>query len=201
MSLKIRLLFGPLAAILFCSGIGVLGSLVTDYHQVRQTVSEIGEIGSPMRFPFTALLCATAACLLIFALGLKDASSRAGHSPIGAAFVAVMAICAAGVGICAYPHHLHNVFGMAELVGYQAPAVLAFTWRRDTQPTVASFSWGMYALVMVAIAANLSVLSPHGSLWAYERPVYGIVQRSLFAAWFLWSAGVGVILMRQFRRR
>jgi hypothetical protein len=68
------------------------------------------------------------------------------------------------------------------------------------QPTVASFSWGMYALVMVAIAANLSVLSPHGSLWAYERPVYGIVQRSLFAAWFLWSAGVGVILMRQLRR-
>ena len=59
MSLKIRLLFGPLAAILFCSGIVVLGSFVTDYHQVRQTVSEIGEVGSPMQFPFTALLCAT----------------------------------------------------------------------------------------------------------------------------------------------
>jgi hypothetical membrane protein len=201
MSLKSRLLFGPLAAILFCLGIGVLGSFVTDYHQVRQTVSEIGEVGSPMRFPFTALLCATAVCLLIFASGMKDASSRAGHSPLGAAFVAVMGICAAGVGIFAYPHPLHTVFGMAELIGYQAPAVLAFTWRRDTQPGVAWFSWGMYALVMVAIAANLSVLNPRGSLWAYERPVYGIVQRSLFAAWFLWSAGVGVLLMRQASRR
>jgi hypothetical protein len=71
MSMKIRLLFGPIAAILFCSAIIALGSFVTDYDQVRQTVWEIGEVGPPMQFPFTALLCATAVCLLMFALGLR----------------------------------------------------------------------------------------------------------------------------------
>jgi hypothetical protein len=62
--LKDRLLFGPVAAVLFGLGIGVLGLFVPDYHQVRQTVSEIGEGGSPMRFAFTALLCATGVVLV-----------------------------------------------------------------------------------------------------------------------------------------
>ena len=34
-----------------------------------------------------------------------------------------MALSAAGVGVFAYPHPLHNVFGISELVGYQAPLV------------------------------------------------------------------------------
>lgn len=197
MFVKRRLFFGPLAAFLFCLGVIMLGSFVPDYHQVRQTVSEIGEVGSPMQFPFTFLLCATAVCLFVFALGLRDASSQAGHSPLSAVFVAAMGVCAAGVGIFAYPHPLHNVFGMAELIGYQAPAVFAFTWRRDGKPALSTFSWFMYAIIVLAIVANLSVLNPHSNLWAYERPMYGVVQRALFAAWFLWSAIIGAVLTRQ----
>jgi hypothetical protein len=28
------------------------------------------------------------------------------------------------------------------------------------------------------------------------KPVYGLVQRGLFAAWFAWAAGVGLMLRR-----
>ena len=82
---------------------------------------------------------------------------------------------------------------MAELIGYQAPAVLAFTWRREGRSAVVTFSWSVYTLILLAIGANLCVLNPHGKLWEYERPAYGIVQRILFGAWFLWSFGVGVL--------
>ena len=38
-----------------------------------------------------------------------------------------MALPAAGIGVFAYPHPAHNVFGMSELIGYQAPLVFALT--------------------------------------------------------------------------
>ena len=56
------------------------------------------------------------------------------------------------------------------------------------------FSFVMAVVVWVSIGLNLTTLHRHGSLWEEIRPVYGIVQRSLFAAWFGWCGMVGVLL-------
>jgi len=52
--------------------------------------------------------------------------------------------------------------------------------------------WGV-----AAIALNLSSLDRLGPVWAYVKPAYGLVQRALFAVWFGWCAGVGVLLFRR----
>jgi hypothetical protein len=52
-------------------------------------------------------------------------------------------------------------------------------------------------LVWLAIVANLSSMDRGGTLWLYARPVYGLVQRSLFAAWFGWAAVIGLMLFRE----
>ena len=49
LSVSGRLLFGPLAGILLVFGVGALALMVPGYSHVHQTVSEIGEIGSPAR--------------------------------------------------------------------------------------------------------------------------------------------------------
>ncbi len=60
-----------------------------------------------------------------------------------------MALPAAGIGVFAYPHPLHNVFGLSELIGYQAPLILSLTWRRDPQATtLVAFSWIMFEVNM-----------------------------------------------------
>lgn len=74
-----RVLFGPLAGALLVAGIAVLPLWVPGFSQVRQTVSEIGEMDSPARIPFAIMLCAVALCLLIFAAGVRAESKRAGH--------------------------------------------------------------------------------------------------------------------------
>jgi hypothetical protein len=74
-----RLLFGPSAAAVLLAGIAVLPLWVPGFSQVRQTVSEIGEMDSPARIPFAIMLCAVALCLLIFALGVGAESKRAGR--------------------------------------------------------------------------------------------------------------------------
>jgi hypothetical protein len=175
-----------------------LALTVPGYSQVHQTVSEIGEMGSPARVPFAIMLSCVAACILVLASGVRDIAVGAGRSPLAAYVLGCMALSIAGVGVFAYPHPLHNVFGLSELVGYQAPLILALTWRRDPRAsTVVIFSWVMTGLVWVAIALNLGSLDRHGTLWAYLQPAYGLVQRALFAVWFGWCAGIGVLLFRR----
>jgi hypothetical membrane protein len=196
-----RLLFGPLAAVIFALGITVLARLVPGYSHVHQTVSEIGEIGSPARLPFAIMLFCVAACVLVFAWALRDLSVATHHSPLAAYLTGFMAVPVVGIAIFAYPHPLHNVFGISELIGYQAPLAFALTWRRDPQAktTVAS-SWILFALIWGAIALNLSSLDRHGAIWAYVKPVHGLAQRSLFAAWFGWCVVAGMLLFQRFRR-
>ena len=193
-----RLLFGPLAAVLLLVGVAALPLGVPGYDPVRQTVSEIGEVGSPMRWVFTALLCAISLCVLVFAWGLARRDASRWPAYLTGAF----AVSVAGVGVFAFPHDLHNVFGMSQLIGYQAPLVLAIAWRRapGAQPAVV-FSAVMAALVLLMIVLNLSSIIDRGGdgLWAMVGPVYGLVQRGLFAAWFAWAAGLGLILSRQSR--
>jgi hypothetical membrane protein len=193
-----RLLLGALAAVILACGIVGLALLVPGYSHVRQTVSEIGELDSPARIPFTVMLCAVAACLVMFAFAVRDASIRAGHATVAAWLIGCAAVSIAGVGLFAFPHPLHNVFGQSELIGYQAPLALALAWRRDPGAKgLVAFSWILFALVWVAIALNLGILDRHGAFFAYERPVYGLVQRSLFATWFGWCAIAGVLLWRR----
>jgi hypothetical membrane protein len=193
-----RLLFGPAAGAILALGIAGLALLVPGYNHVHQTVSEIGEIGSPARVPFAIMLCCVAACILVFAAAVRDRSVRAGHSQLAAYLIGFMALSAVGVGVFAYPHPLHNVFGLSELIGYQAPLFLAITWRRDrrAKPLVV-LSWILYLVICVAIALNLSSLDRQGSVWASVKPVYGLAQRLLFAAWFGWCAAVGLLLFQR----
>jgi hypothetical membrane protein len=193
-----RLLFGPLAAALLLVGVAALPLMVPGYSPIRQTVSEIGEVGSPARAPFTALLCVIAAGLVVFAAGVRRLSVETGRSSWPAYLIGAMAISAGGVGVFAFPHPLHNVFGLSELIGYQAPLVLVLAWRRDpTARAAVALSGIMAAVVWLAILANLSSIFRDPVVWAQLKPIYGLVQRALFAAWFGWVALLGATLYRR----
>ena len=195
-----RLWFGPIATVLFFAGIFAIGLMIPGYSPIRQTVSELGEVGSPGRVVFSILLSLVAVSLIIFAGAVAHTLRESGHSRLPAYFVGAMAISAAGAGIFAFPHPLHNVFGMSELIGYQAPLVAALVCRKDqSAKRLNVFSIVMYIAVLLAIAANMTTLHRHGDLWAHIRPFYGVAQRFLFAAWFFWCAGYGVLLLRSRR--
>jgi hypothetical membrane protein len=174
MKWKYRWLFGADSRSHLFVGITRLALVVPGYSQVRQTVSEIGEVGSPARVPFAIMLCCVAACIMVFALAVRDISVEVGHSQLAAYFIGFMALPAAGIGIFAYPHPLHNVFGISELISYQAPLFLVLTWRRDprARPLV-WLSWILYLVIYAAIALNLSSLDRQGPVWTYVKPAYG----------------------------
>ena len=196
-----RLLFGPLAAVVMAVGTVGLGFMVPQYSLVRQTVSEIGEVSSPQRISFAIMLWCVAALLLVFAAGVREACVRASHSPLAAYLIAFMALDCAALGVFAFPHPLHNVFGISELVAYQAPLALALAWRRDARAKrLVEVSWIFFALVWIALALNMTTLHREGAVWMWMRPMYGLVQRFLFASWFGWCAVSGLVLWRMERR-
>jgi hypothetical membrane protein len=200
---RLLLLFGPLAAVMFFVGIVGLAQFVPGYSEVRQTVSEIGEVGSPMQAPFTVLLCAVGAALLIFAWGVADVSRRAGVSRAPVLLIAYMGLAVVALGMLSFPHPLHSIVGLTELVGYSAPAAVAVAWRRHPNGrspdgrSIVIFSWIMFALVWVAVALNVPGIIRSGAVWHAMRPVYGLIQRSLFAPFFIWCAGAGWMLRRR----
>ena len=174
--------------------------MVPGYSQVHQTVSEIGEVGSPARIPFTVMLACVAACTLIFASAIRDFSSQAGRSQVAAYLTICAGLSALGVGIFAFPHPLHNVFGLSEIFGYQTPLALALAWRSDPKAkTLVVSSWIFFALLWLAMALYLSPLFPQSWLWQHLKPVNGLAQRSLFLSWFAWCTVAGLLMWRRER--
>jgi hypothetical protein len=193
------MLCGPAAGVLFVLGTVALAATLPRYSHVRQTVSEIGEAASPVRIPFAILLCAIAACSATFAFALRDRSLALGHSALASYLTGWMAVAIAGVGIFAYPHPLHNVFGLSEVIGYQAPLFLAFGWKGDARvKTAARFSWLFYLLIVMAIGLNLTPMVRHGMVWNDVQPIRGLVQRALFIAWFGWCFVIGLVLFKSY---
>lgn len=195
----VRLLLGPFAAALFTVGVAVLPGFIPGHDAVRQTVSEIGEIGSPMRWPFAVLLWVVALCLMGFAGGLWIEARRTHRGVLGALAAlctAWMGVAAGALGWFAHPHSLHNLFGLSELIAYQAPLFFVLAWRRAPRTGVV-FSAIMYALTIMSIAANLYAIADNGVFWQTVGPYYGLMQRALFACFFLWCAGVGWLLWRR----
>jgi len=192
-----RLWFGPIAALLLFAGIVAVGLITPGYSHVRQTVSELGEVGSPGRIAFSVLLCLVAVCLILFASAVARTLREAGFSTLPAYVVGAMAISTAGVGIFSFPLALHNIFGMSETVGYQAPLIAALVCKMDPRANrIKWFSIIMYAVVLLAIAINTIALVRPPDIWSQIKPFFGLVQRSLFAAWFIWCTGYAVLLMR-----
>ncbi|HEV7166002.1 MAG TPA: DUF998 domain-containing protein [Gammaproteobacteria bacterium] len=192
-------LSGPLGTVIFFLGVPLLALMVPGYSHVRQTVSEIGAMDSPGRFPFTFMLAAISLCMFVFAFAIRDAASKAGRNQIVAYLVACMGISGLGVGIFSTPHPLHNVFGMSEIVGYQAPLALALAWKGDPKAkNLVIWSWVLFAALWLSMLLNMSPLLSHDWLWPRLKPVNGLVQRSLFLAWFVWCAIAGILMWRRY---
>lgn len=192
MQLQTRLLFGPLALVILAGGVALLSVFTPGYSNVRHTVSEIGQMGAPAQVPFALLLLSVAACTLVFAHALQRTASQAGQSRVPAHLVGAMAASIVGVAVFAHPHRLHNVFGLSELVGYQAPLLFALLWRHDPRARrLVALSWAVYLVIVLAIIANLSALLGMDALWALTERHIGLAQRLLFGAWFGWCALLG----------
>lgn len=184
MSTRQYLFFGLAIPIVFVSAILILASFVDGYNHVTQTISEIGENGSPMELPWKIANLTVAACFLFFSVGIYQVARLKSTSTMPAYFVGYFGLVFVGLSIFESPHPLHNVFGVAMIFGYLAPLVVCLTWKKyHWSQSVVKWSWVVLIFIIFALALNLyPAFNSDTILVEY----YGLVQRSLFVVYHGW---------------
>jgi hypothetical protein len=66
----------------------------------------------------------------------------------------------------------------------------------ETRSTRENSCWNVVDLLCPDMGSNRVDLSAFAApVWAYVKPVHGLAQRALFAAWFGWCAVLGTLLL------
>jgi Protein of unknown function (DUF998) len=186
------LLGGPAAALAFGLGVTWLGVATPGYSAVRQTISELGPQGGKGRRALAGLNLIIALAEVVLACGLVSVARHAPWTTAPAYFVGLYAVLAAGLAAFPSGHPLHNVVGLLQTFPFVgAPLSVALGWRG--LGVLTPISWAALGLLVVAMALNLApAFSPRlGKTFA---PVYGLLQRSIFVAWYGWCAILGLLL-------
>ena len=126
------------------------------------------------------MLLLVAALIIMFSVAVYRISAAHRHGALGPISAGFMAVSTAGIGLCPFPHPFHNLFGTSELVAYQAPLVFALQWRKAAK--LVRFSWICFAALWVSIAINFVVFFRDSPEWQAVKPIYGLIERSLFLA-------------------
>ena len=181
---------GWLGAAAFIIGSLLLGSMLSDYNPVSQTVSEIGQIGSPLAMPWHIFSVSIGLLMILFSIGIISFAKQNKLSVLPGIFMLSYGISQFGIGFYPSPHSLHNVFGLSMTIGYFSPLVFALTWKTKLSKNFRNISYLSFILIMIGIFFNLS---PAFDPTLYPLEYYGIVQRFVL---FTFYAFTGYISLR-----
>ena len=181
--------FGWIFTLIFILGVFVFGSQLEGYNPVSQTVSEIGERGSPFYMQWLVFSIFNNTLFVLFAIGIISFAKRNNLSITPGILVLAYGLSQFATDIFASPHPLHNVFGLSMLIGYFSPLIFALRWKSQLGSIFRWISIVSFILVLVGIFLNLSpVFAP--SLYPLEY--YGLVQRFLLFTFAGYCAFVSI---------
>ena len=186
---------GALAGLLFFATVYGLAPSVPDYSHISDTVSEIGQIGSPVEQSYRLAMLIVDACVVTLGFALYSFARSSNASTLPAVLIAYFGFMQMGLHIYPSPHSLHNIFGLALIIGYMAPLALAISWRKYGElRDLVRFSWLMAILLVASIFLNIS---PLFATELYPLEYYGLVQRSALLLIFSWFASIAAMVYKR----
>ncbi len=190
MDTKKLLSLGWITAITFILGTFILGSQIEDYSAISQTVSEIGEKGSPLYIQWQIFSIGIGCLLILFAIGIVSfAKKKRDLSIVPSIFILVYGLSQLTIGIFPSPHPLHNIFGLSMTVGYFSPLIFAVRWKNQLGMTFKRLSLIAFILIVLGIFLNLT---PAFAPSLYPLEYYGIVQRFLLFTFYIYCSFISI---------
>ena len=180
---------GAIAAAFFMIGSLLLGSLISDYNPVSQTVSEIGQEGSPLYETWQVFNIVVGVLMMLFAAALISFANKNKYAILPGIFMLFYGISQFGIGLYPSPHSLHNVFGLSMTLGYFSPLVFALSWKNKLGKSFKNISILTFIFIIVGIFLNLT---PAFAPTLYPLEYYGIVQRFLLFTFYAYSGYVSL---------
>ncbi len=189
MDTKKLLSLGWITAITFILGTLILGSQIEDYSAISQTVSEIGEKGSPLYIQWQIFSIGIGCLLILFAIGIVSFAKKRDLSLVPGIFILVYGLSQFAIGIFPSPHPLHNIFGLSMTMGYFSPLIFAVRWKNQLGMTFKRLSLIAFILIVLGIFLNLT---PAFAPSLYPLEYYGIVQRFLLFTFYIYCAFISI---------
>ena len=159
--------------------------MLDDYNMVSQTVSEIGQAGSPLEATFQIFSFTISILLILFSIGVLRFSRKNRLSLVPGIFLLTFGLAEFGIGVFASPHPLHNVFGLSLTIGYFSPLMFFLLWRSKMGSQFKWISLLIFILVIIGIFLNLT---PMFAPDLYDLSYYGLVQRFLLYSFYAYCA-------------
>ena len=192
MKTKKLLSLGWVTLMAFILGTSILGSQLEGYSAISQTVSEIGEKGSPLYFPWQIFSTGIGCLLILFGIGIISFAKKNDVSIIPGIFILFAGLSQCGVGIFPSPDPLHNVFGLSMTVGYFSPLIFALLWKTQLGIRFKRRSQIAFILIVLGIFLNLS---PAFAPSLYPLAYYGIIQRFLLFTFYIYCSFISISLI------
>ena len=194
---------GMVAPVLFALAVIVLGFLREDYSHVSDTISDLGEIGSPNMAGQNVNFILTGLLILAFSFGLYRGTDPGKRVKVGSLLVAVIGLGVAGAGVfpddpsCPSPgcnSLAANGHGVAGFMVFPAIPFAILLFARGLGRDTAWRRYRTYSLVTGIVALALLVLfdASESTLASWE----GAIQRLYLVSWFQW---IGVMAIGLFR--
>lgn len=184
---------GWILSLMFILGTIIFGGILESYNPVSQTVSEIGQEGSPLQLPWQMFATSIGFLIIVFAIAMIVFAKRNILLIWPAIFLLAYGLSQFGIGMFPAPHPLHNVFGLSMTIGYFAPLVFVLAWRNKLGKQFKELSWLAFVLIMLGIFLNLSpAFAPN----LYPLEYYGVIQRFLLFTFYGYVAFVSYQMQR-----
>jgi len=183
---------GWITLIAFILGTFILGSLLEGYSAISQTVSEIGEEGSPLYLQWQIFSIGIGCLLILFGIGIISFAKKKELSLVPGIFILFAGLSQFGIGFFPSPHPLHNVFGLSMTLGYFSPLVFALGWKNQLGLKFKRLSLIAFILIVLGIFLNLT---PAFAPSLYPLEYYGIVQRFLLFTFYIYCTFISVRLI------
>lgn len=184
---------GWIAGLAFIAGTLIMGNILEDYSIVSQTVSEIGQAGSPLESSFQIFSFTISVLFILFAVGLLQYSRKNGLSLIPGIFLLTFGIAEFGIGVFASPHPLHNVFGLSLTIGYFSPLMFFILWKSKMGSQFKWISLFIFILVITGIFLNLTPLFAPD---LYDLSYYGLAQRFLLYTFYAYCVYISLTILQ-----
>jgi len=181
---------GALSGLIFISVTLMLGRLLPDYNSLSQTVSEIGQVGSPFQLPYAIMLGSVCLCGLAFSYQALKLAQSQGLSIVPLILTASFAVFDAGFALYPSPEPMHNIVGALHLFGYSSPLILTIVWRKYFKSNqLTNFSGIAFLSIVIFICLGIFQLpSPE---------YFGVIQRGIIYSYYGWLAWLSITLARQ----
>ncbi len=172
------LLCGVLAPVAFWATTVICGLVLGDYNHLSMIVSELGAIGTPSRFLFTAGLVSCSILSVLFIIGVRRMCERLKLSTIPVWIIVTHAFSIAGAGLFPLPLPLHGILGLPSLALILSPLTALLLWPRahslSNVRVMACLSFAIMSLGFLAFSPTILGALP------------GLKQRFFHLGWSIW---------------